>query len=254
MGIGDDIIATGLARGARARGKRIAFGDGRRIIWGPHSRMVFEGNINVAPPGTETQAGIEWIDYYKGHRIYNKAGNGKWIWNYDFRVKPGELFLTEDDRWWDVPDNLVLIEPNVPAKPNGPNKQWPADRFAKVAAYLKDKGFTVRQFNYGRPVSVAPGLSTASFRKAVGLLEKCLFAILPEGGLHHAAAAIGTPAVVLFGGFCPPQVLGYDAHVNLTGRAEACGSFNRCSHCEEAMRAISVDEVIDAAMGLVSCR
>jgi len=55
-------------------------------------------------------------------------------------------------------------------------------------------------------------------------------------------------AIVLFGGFVPPAVTGYPMHRNLTGGAEACGSFNRCDHCLAAMRAISVDEVHAAAV------
>lgn len=251
MGIGDDIIATGMARGARARGKRIAFGDGQRIIWGPYSRMVFEGNINIAPPGTERASDIEWIAYYKGRRQYNKAGPGHWIWNYNFKVKPGEIFLTEADQINDLPDNLVMIEPNVPLKSCGPNKQWPIERFELVTDELIRLGFTVRQFDYGRPNRIVPGIQTKTFRQAVSLLKKCVFAILPEGGLHHAAAAVNAPAVVLFGGFVPPTVLGYSFHVNLTGDVVACGSFGPCQHCAEAMNAISVDDVIEASGSLV---
>jgi hypothetical protein len=60
--------------------------------------------------------------------------------------------------------------------------------------------------------------------------------------------------VVLFGGFIPPQVTGYPGHVNLTGGAVACGSLQRCSHCQAAMNAISVDEVHAAALGLLDRR
>jgi hypothetical protein len=66
--------------------------------------------------------------------------------------------------------------------------------------------------------------------------------------MHHGAAAMGVPGVVLFGGFIPPQVTGYLMHANLTGGAEACGSLNPCPHCAAAMQAISVDEVLHHAM------
>jgi hypothetical protein len=84
----------------------------------------------------------------------------------------------------------------------------------------------------------------------------------PEGGLHHASAATGyrnkhdgrklgegCQAVVLYGGFVPPEVTGYDTHTNLTGNSkEACGSISKCQHCIEAMQSIEVDEVFEAAM------
>lgn len=242
MGIGDQIIGTGLARGAAARGKRIAFGDKARIIWDGNSRAIFHGNPNIAPPGSELAPDLEWIPYYKGHRMYNRAAVGRWEWNYGFHVRPGELPIAGERR-----DNLVLLEPNVPRKDCAPNKQWPAARWQQLAELLTRAGYEVRQFEYGRPYRVAPVIETKSFLDAAIWLKRARLAILPEGGLHHAAAAVGCPAVVLFGGFAPPQVLGYKSHANLTGGAEACGSFGRCMHCAEAMDRISVADVLEAS-------
>lgn len=255
MGAGDDVIATGMARGAKERGKKIAFGDGKRIIWGPHSRMIFKNNPNVAQPGQERSDSLEWVHYHKGKRIYNTASTNRWIWNYDFRVKPGEFFLDKCEEVGGkiIETGLVIIEPNIPNKPCAPNKRWPVDRFKEVADYLASLGLIVRQFEYGSPNRVAPSIRTYDFRSAVAYLKKAKLAILPEGGLHHAAAALGVPAVVLFGGFAPPEVLGYDSHVNLTGNSDrSCGSFHRCEHCVEAMMSISVDEVIDHAEKILS--
>ena len=82
-----------MARGAAARGKRIAFGDGRRIIWGPACPVIFKGNPNIAPPGSEGARDLEWVAHYKGHRLYNQLGAGRWIWNMYFRPVPGEIFF-----------------------------------------------------------------------------------------------------------------------------------------------------------------
>jgi hypothetical protein len=54
--------------------------------------------------------------------------------------------------------------------------------------------------------------------------------------------------VVLFGGFIPPAVTGYNTHTNLTGGAVACGSFLPCDHCRAAMLNIGVDEAEAAAL------
>ena len=53
------------------------------------------------------------------------------------------------------------------------------------------------------------------------------------------------PAVVIFGGFVPPIVTGYETHANLTGGADACGSLFPCKHCLEALDAITVEEVLE---------
>lgn len=253
MGLGDQLIATGLARGAAARGKRIAFGDGKTIKWDHNSPTIFRNNPNIAPPGSERSADLEWINYYKGSRIYSRAGDGRWIFNYDFRVKPGELYFDASEEAPIEECDLILIEPNVPNKPCGPNKQWPIKKWLDLVDQLNLSGFTVMQFEYGRPNKIARGVHTPTFRQAAALMKHARMAILHEGGLHHAAAAVGCPAVVLFGGFVPPRVLGYDMHINLTGCAEACGRFNSCPHCVEAMDRISVDDVLDACERVDPC-
>ncbi len=250
MGIGDDIIATSFAKGAKYRGELIAFGNGQKIIWGPYSEMIFKSNPNIARPGQERLPNVKWVNYYKGHRIYNTQGNDRWIWNYQFHVTPGEIFLGTELPWQN--NNLIIIEPNVPKKRCAPNKQWPIDRWHFLVKELTSIGLTVKQLEYGASNQVAEGIQTKTFQNAVYWLTSARLAILPEGGLHHAAAAVGTPAVVLFGGFVPPSVLGYDSHINLTGGAVACGSFGRCEHCIDAMNNITVDEVIQSVRKILN--
>lgn len=258
MGIGDNIMATGLARGARARGKIIAFGDGKKIRWDHHSAPIFWGNPNIAPPGSERRRDIEWVHFYKGYRQYNRQVGHRWEWNEKFKATPGELFFKPAEsafaNAWGK--EFVLIEPNVPnEKGCAPNKQWPIDRFDDVARKLKFDGHKIVQFSYPGAkyrLQDAIMIPTPSFRHAAAVLKNVKLAILPEGGLHHAAAAVGLKAVVLFGGFIPPSVTGYDLHKNLTGGAVACGSLTRCNHCVETMEAITVEEVMTAAQELMN--
>jgi ADP-heptose:LPS heptosyltransferase len=246
-----------MARGAAARGKRIAFGDGNSILWDHHSEQIFRGNPNVAKPGSERDDDLEWLPFYRGNRIYNRQGAGKWIWNYQFKATPGEIFLTSDET--EFADRhgrgFVLIEPNLPEfKSCSPNKRWDGARYVKVAKLLKKSGFDVVQLVHGgsrHQLSDARPIKTGSFRQAMAVLKNAALYIGPEGGLHHGAAAVGVPAVVLFGGFIPPAVTGYDGHINLTGGAEACGSLKACAHCADAMDKITVPMVCDAANHLL---
>lgn len=253
IGIGDNILASGMSRGASKRGKKIAFGDGRKIMWDHHSRMIFQGNPNIAEPGQEKFNNIEWIGFFRGSRLYNTAGENRWIWNYEFKAQPGEIWFTPDEKKFadQFSGDFVVIEPNVPAfKSVAPNKQWPVDRYEAVAKTLMGRGLRVLQFAYSGAqarLHSATMVNTPSFRHGLAILSKASLYIGPEGGLHHGAAAVGARAVVLFGGFIPPQVTGYDTHTNLTGGYEACGSWSPCSHCREAMDAIPVDEVCEAA-------
>lgn len=256
LGYGDQLMATGLARGATARGKKIAFGDRRKIRWDVHSEIMFRGNPNIAKPGAERDRNVEWVPFYKGHRLYNThdPANGRWIWNYDFRATPGELIFNSQEQRnaGRYGKGFVLIEPNIEAwKSVAPNKDWGRGNYQQVATLLLQAGYDVSQFVHPKSGPVLAGvqpLRTLDIRDALAILSRAALYIGPEGGLHHGAAAVGIPAVVLFGGFIPPAVTGYATHTNLTGGAEACGSLSLCRHCQDAMRAISVGEVQAAAL------
>jgi hypothetical protein len=253
MGAGDEIIASGLARGAAARGKRIAFGDGRRIMWGPFAPLILKGNPNVAPPGSEGAGDLEWIAHYKGHRLYNHLGADRWVWQMDFRPVPGEIFFDAREKALSasIKPGFVLIEPNVPVhKSVAVNKQWPVDRFQSVADGLLADGHRVVQLAYkGARYALqnVERIATASFRDGLVVLSRASLYIGHEGGMHHGAAAVDVPGVVLFGGFIPPEVTGYKMHVNLAAGGPACGSLKRCEHCINAMDAITVEDVTNAA-------
>jgi Glycosyltransferase family 9 (heptosyltransferase) len=252
IGSGDDILATGMARGAAARRKRVAFGDGRRIIWGPYSAEMFKGNPNIAPPGSEGASDLEWVGFYKGNRLYNRLDGDRWVWNMDFRASPGEFYFTErEQRFADfVGFPSVIIEPNVPQqKLCAPNKQWPVDRYEVVAREMIRCGLRVLQFHYKGMRHIlrdATPVHTPSLRSAAAVLAATKGYIGAEGGLHHCAAAVGVPAVVIFGGWIPPQVTGYEGHANLAV-GEACGKLRECAHCREAMDKITVEQVLEAA-------
>lgn len=256
MGWGDQIMGTGLARGAAARGKRIAFGDGHVIRWDKHSQEVFRGNPNIAPPGSERDRDVEWVPFYKGHRLYNHISGRRWVWNRSFKAVPGEVFLTAREQAWaaGLGSGFVLMEPNVEDFKNwAPNKRWPYDRYDVVAARLVREGYEVIQLEHGgaHRIPSARMVQSVDFRHALAALKRSALYIGPEGGMHHGAASVGTSAIVLFGGFVPPAVTGYDTHINLTGGTEACGSLTACRHCAAAMRAISVDVVTDAAVTIL---
>src|SRR5262245_54618151 len=246
MGIGDEVMASGFARGAVARGKRIAFGDGKRIIWGPWCKEAFRNNPNIAWQANE--ANIEWKDYYKGHRGYNSADNARrrWIWNYDFKAPIGEFFWDAMEKARTMPRRgACLIEPNVPwHKSVSVNKDWGRQNYQRLADLLAFSGWRILQTSHGKVrLEHVETIQVNSFRDAAAVIASVDLAIVPEGGLHHAAAAVGTNAIVLHGGFTPPAVLGYSMHVNLTGTNEACGNWDRCLHCRRALDSIEVEHV-----------
>src|SRR5262245_27266487 len=251
MGYGDEIIATGLAKNI-PKGKIAAFGNGKLIIWGPWCEEIFRNNPRIARPGTEALNNLYWIDHYKGHRKYNRLGQGRWIWNYDFKVIPGEIYFNGE---MTAGKDFIWIEPNVPwHKSVAVNKDWGFKNYQAIVDRLLKDGLEVVQSSHGRDkLDRVKIIKTSTFRDALLVMSKARVALLPEGGLHHAAAALGISAVVLFGGFIPPTVMGYDMHTNLTGGVdEACGSLIKCDHCRRALANISVEEVYYAIRSSLS--
>ena len=95
MGFGDAIMATNLARGLHAQGKLAAFGDGKTIKWTSYCEDIFANNPNIARPEAERQDNLIWFPHYKKNLVYCKYDGlkQKYIWNYDFKTEPGELFF-----------------------------------------------------------------------------------------------------------------------------------------------------------------
>jgi hypothetical protein len=237
MGMGDEIMATGDARRAQAADPRpvvIVDRHGR-----PRQHPLWHGNTRiVATRGPDTQAIVNgpkcrpYIDY-------GRSTKARWQWN-SYRATPGELF-------WVQPDNrgagLIVIEPNV--KDNAsPNKLW--GRWQALVDASPQLPWVQLGPSGSKWLNGVRHIVTNSFEEAVNVMAAARTAVLPEGGLHHAAAAVGLPAVVLFGGYISPATTGYDMHRNIwVDDINARGW--RVSHpaCAAAWHRITVEHVLD---------
>jgi hypothetical protein len=195
MGLGDNLMATGFAKGAAKHGKRIAFGNGETILWDQYSEQIFQYNPNIARPGDEGASDLEWIPFYKGNRLYNKHDLAKerWIWNYDFKAVPGEMFFTEKELKFakGFGNGFVLIEPHVPTyKGCAPNKTWSLNRYRNVVQMLKIKGHDVRQFSHaGDALPGVGAIHAPTFRHALTPCKHCEEAMLAIKSKHVYDAA-----------------------------------------------------------------
>lgn len=271
MGYGDELIGSGFAKGLAAQGKRMAFGDGTAIRWTQRAHVIFKNNPNVAPPGSERASDLVWKAHYQGNRCYNRQVEGRWEWikQPENGITPGELFFDDIEIRWSkvaVPGEtgrrMVLMEPNVPAFKNvRGNKSWPGNRYDEVARAIANAGYFPVQITLPRPYG--PGYESkfcqkvpnpTDIRHSFALLRRAKLYVGPEGGMHHAAAALGVPAVVIFGGFISPEVTGYPEHVNIFKGGEPCGSLTDCEHCKASLLAISAEEVIEHSLAQLKAR
>lgn len=236
MGMGDELMALGEAQARHRRtGKRVVILDRNGK---PRTHSLWRGNewlCSVCEPSAEI------IVNGPGHRPYIESYTSE-RWSFrPYRPIPASLP-------WVVPDlrgeGRIIIEPSIKANAS-PNKQW--GRWKELIFASPDLPWA--QIG-GTGTSWLPGvekIETSSFEQALGVLAAARLAVLPEGGLHHGAAAVGCKAVVLFGGFISPQVTGYLEHINL-GRHNAEAQGWRILHpaCEAAWCEITVDLVLKA--------
>lgn len=247
MGYGDWLMAAGEARRVHyATGKPVAITSRRGAPqWSP----VFEGIPYILRQPTPDCARVISAS---GDRPYIQGKFPlKWQWR-PYQPTPAEVAFTPAElRLAEPYHGAILIEPNVKAQGHR-NKAWPWHQWralvdAILAGGLGDR--LPRLVQVGPPdadrMSGCEYVTTMTFREAMAVLSVCRAAVLPEGGLMHAAAAVGVPAVVIFGGFISPRVTGYELHRNLfTGTGLGCGKRMPCACCSAAMARITPADVL----------
>lgn len=247
MGWGDDIMVTGQARLAQQRDPRKV-----RVMLekGPRWSEVYRNNPRIAGP--DETGDFQLLQVRQGFlRPYMTAKTAEqWHWQ-AWQPPRGEIYLSAAERaFGDRHRGRILLEPHNKAGAS-PNKEWGWIRWNKLAWQLKQRGYAVAQMgSTGTAVlEGAEHIVTPSFRHALAVLSQAVAAVLPEGGLHHAAAAFDVPAVVIYGGFISPAVTGYAGQVSLFSKSEryplGCGMRVRCPHCQDAMASIDPAAVAD---------
>ena len=222
-------------------GKKVVVGNGHTVKW----HEVWEHNPRMS---RTYYPGAPWVNTIKGNRPYidyTKTNKLKMAWK-PWKVEPGEIYLTESEKTKDT--GFVYIEPNIKGSFGG-NKDWGFDNWQKVVDAL----LHIRWIQGpGRRLRGVEQRDTGSFRGACGLLSGADFFVGTDGALHHASAALGRPAVVVWGGLIGPEILGYDTHINLRAKGvKDCGSIAPCLHCRSALQQVSVDMVVKAVSSLV---
>lgn len=248
MGWGDEVIASGQARQMFERnGEKVAILDRRNRI---RTHEAWANLQFILPPSARIKRSMNILVNGPGLRPYIASKSiQRWTWR-DFRCPVGVLKFSDWELEWASRYNpQVIIEPFLKPKAS-PNKQWGYGRWVRLAMLLKGAGYRVSQMGAVGAQRIAPFVEmihTPTLRHASAVLARAQLAILPEGGLHHTAAAVETQAIVIFGGYISPKQTGYESQINLFTGGTPCGNRISCSHCEEAMTKITPEGVLGLA-------
>lgn len=170
------------------------------LCWHPHTVLTHAHRRHPSLPGPPWRADL--------HEVHRWCALLEWA---GIPCKPDDVLLRRPPVY---PDRIgyVVIHPGASAAA----RQWPPERFAAVAAALRDEGHDIVITGSAREFELAHRVATAARlpRTAVvaGLLDLMAMAALisdsrlvicGDTGVAHLAAATGTASVVLFGPTAP---------------------------------------------------
>ena len=153
-------------------------------------------------------------------------------------------------RDWDgCPRPVILV--NRRAGSWTPNKEWPDEYWDDLLARLAARA-TVVEVGATAPGSAAsPDGSYVDLRgrttlpELVAAIAAADLLVTPETGTMHVAAAVGTPAVVIYGGYIDPVATGYPGNINLYSPVECAPCWLRtpCPYGKKCLHQITPDQV-----------
>jgi hypothetical protein len=237
-GLGDELMFTSVAREARAAGRPLHILTNQPEIW-RHNRDP-----------RSVQTGVErwfyartrgWIRTEITHLTYH-SGSGRHIamqmaerasvtlppdWRPVLAIRaPARRYLRR----------LVVQNSCRGARYRADTKEWPQDRWCELVQRLAGDFEIVQVGTREDPVlplvSDLRGQTTLPV-VATLIAESTAFVGL-ESGLMHVAAAVETPAVIIYGGRTRPHETGYAFNRNLT-RSPACAGCSLNDGCPHQM-------------------
>ncbi len=147
-----------------------------------------------------------------------------------------------------------------------PQKHWIEERWAPLAARIQtDLGLTPVLLGGPADREAATRIADAadtplvdlagrtSLIEAAALIERASLLIGVDTGLGHMGIAFGTPSLLLFGSTCP-YLDTTRANARVLYHKLDCSPCKRRPTCDGAftcMRLITIDEVLDAARGVL---
>jgi hypothetical protein len=254
VGYGDDIMALGEAEHiARVAGGRVLIVDAGGA---PRWSEVWEHHPAIARSEQEPHR-VRLVNG-PGARPYIKAwatsdGAPMTVYSDSWRAQDamGSLVLSPEEvalgrELQAKIGPYVVVEPTIKANAS-PNKDWGLARYQEVVD--RNRAITFVQMTHrgsqGPALQGVQHVATPSFRAACGVLARAAAYLGPEGGLHHASAALRVPAVIIFGSFCSPRTMGYPFHANLYVQDQhgPCGRWAPCAACRLALDRIRPEDV-----------
>ena len=272
MGYGDDLLITAFAAKIKKKypERQIVIGNSKAGT-AFYSR-VWDHNPNIADcRNLSKDKPIHLIDYHSENRPYinhEKSTTSKMIWNNKFKPVPGEIYFSDNEisyaksivldakKFWFKNNEknyrkIIFLETssikinNFQLSIKHQNKDWGYENWIHLVNKIKNDNLIIHSTH--DETKIIEGIYSPkemNFRTACAILKLSDLYIGPEGGFGHVAAALRKKAVLYFGGWISPDVIGYDFHENIyyDNDFSPCGEIDKlCSHCSDARKNITVE-------------
>ena len=272
MGYGDDLMITAFAEKIKKKYPE------RQIVIGnisekkAYDSIVYENNPNIANCNNlDFSKPIHIIDYHSKNRPYinySKSDNIRYVWNSTFRVTPGKLYFSDKEinqaeivfkqakKYWyeknaEKYEGIIFFESSATRSHRAKfenkynNLDWGYENWKKLINNISSKFLIIQSSHENTKILDNTFISNKlGFRESCALMSKCDLYIGSHGGFSHVAAALKKKAVVYFGGWVSPDILGYQTHHNIyfNNTSSPCGSVGiNCDHCQKAREFIKPD-------------
>ena len=146
-------------------------------------------------------------------------------------------------------DDFIVIEPQSNDEYTV-NKKYPLEKWQFVADQLVKDGHKVVQIGRETQDQVLSGVvnltGKTSFREAAAVIKNSKLFVSSEGGLMHAANAVGVESVILYTGFIHPTMTCYQENTNIwIGKNHGpCGMKVECTHCKSEAALHDPEEIV----------
>lgn len=236
MGWGDELMAAGEAQAkAGERHIKIAILD---TSGNPRWHDAWENHPLIARPGQAYQDNITNGPGARGYvdRLTTRA----WIWR-KYKPIPAKMYFSEAEKKFaeSVGSDFVVIEPSLKGKKESVNRDWGWDRWQTLVHLMPEIQWVQLGPEDTKALDGARRIQTDTPRLMAAALSKARAFVSPEGGMHHTAAAVGVPGVVIHGHFNSAGVTGYPNMIHISTQELGCGSRIFCQACRDAMERIT---------------
>lgn len=270
QGIGDDLLCTAVLREMHKRGRtEVAmmtnWPDLFKNLPYPVRTVPFEfgaiqcierTGISCQRPSyaEEISADPQRLRFFEGHFIEAMCRSVGIEGPVDLHPT---VFLTEEEkeRQRRFGGHIVVQTSRSNPRFSSSNKEWIPESWARLAPMINTLGKVVQVGSVGDPdfPEAEDMRGKTTLRELAAILAQGRIFIGLEGFLMHLARAVGTPAVILYGGFISPAKSGYPQNINLFTQlpCSPCGYTNFCEYQKECMKKIQPESVKEAVIKIL---